>query len=721
MVDTERKAEQEHLDVLYARLDELRLRSEQALDSVRREPTAGTPAARSERDAFVTLHAGRLSQLRSVEERLCFGRLDLLGGERRYVGRIGLSDDEHRQLQVDWRAPAAEPFYRATAVQPDGVVRRRQLATEHRQVTGIEDEVLDLEAYDPERDGPVVAGEGALMMALDAARTGTMRDIVGTIQAEQDRVIRSPLSGILVVQGGPGTGKTAVALHRAAYLLYTHRDRIASAGVLVVGPNERFLRYIDAVLPALGEAEATVLVTPGRLYPGVDAVADEDPEVASVKGDERMAEVLRRAVHDRQKPLPEPVELAVGGRTVVLRPGDVRTAQERARRGGRPHNAGRVTFVKYLLGQLAAQLAGGRAMDPEERADYVAELRESRDVRRELNGCWPPLRPERLLRDLFAQPWRLESAGRRLSTRERALLARDRRAPWTQADAALLDEAAELLGPEETAPAPSGSSAELEYAREVLRDSPAAGMVSAEQLAERWAGEPVRRSVAEHATGDREWTYGHVVVDEAQELSPMMWLVLMRRCPTRSMTVVGDLAQTGSLNGVRSWESAFRPYVADRLRVETLTVNYRTPAQVMALATSVLRETGLRQQPPVSARTTEWDPVFTAVADVPAAVAGVVRDELDLVGAGTLAVIGPHLLLDRVREAVDGIPTDRIAVLTVTQAKGLEFDGVVLLEPAAIAAESARGGNDLYVAITRATQRLHVLHAAALPPGFEQG
>ena len=722
MVDTERKAEQQHLDVLYTRLDELRVRSERALNLVRRQPTAGTPAARSERDAFVALHAGRLSQLRSVEERLCFGRLDLLGGERRYIGRIGLSDDEHRQLLVDWRAPAAEPFYRATAVQPDGVVRRRQLATEHRQVTSIEDEVLDLDAYDPERDGPVVAGEGALMMALDAARTGRMRDIVGTIQAEQDRVIRSPLSGILVVQGGPGTGKTAVALHRVAYLLYTHRDRIASAGVLVVGPNERFLRYIDAVLPALGEAEATVLVTPGRLYPGVDAVAGEDQDVAAIKGDERMAEVLRRAVQDRQRSLVEPVELTVGGRTVVLRPGDVRTATERGRRGGKPHNAGRVTFVTYLLGQLAAQLAGGRAMDPEERAGYVAELRESRDVRRELNGCWPPLRPERQLRDLFAQPWRLESAGVALSTRERALLARQRAAPWTQADVALLDEAAELLGSEETAPAAAGPSAELEYARLVLRDSPAAGMVSAEQLAERWAGEPVRRSVAEHATGDREWTYGHVVVDEAQELSPMMWRVLMRRCPTRSMTVVGDLAQTGSLNGVRSWESTFRPYVADRLRIETLTVNYRTPAQLMSLAVSVLRAGGVRVTEPTSARTTSWGPVVTRVPSVLAATGAAIDRELDLVGAGTLGVLAPRSLVDAVREAVPlaGPDAARVAVLTVAEAKGLEFDGVLLLEPAAIRTDSPRGLNDLYVAITRPTQRLHVLHADPLPPGFEQ-
>jgi DNA helicase IV len=379
-----------------------------------------------------------------------------------------------------------------------------------------------------------------------------------------------------------------------------------------------------------------------------------------------------------------------------------------------------VTFVRQLLGQLAAQLAGGAAVDQEERADHVAELRESRDVRRELNGLWPPLRPERLLRDLYAQPWRLEPAAARLSTRERALLARERSAPWTPADVALLDEAAELLGAEETASASAGPSAELEYAREVLRDSPAAGMVSAEQLAERWAGQPVRRSVAEHATGDREWTYGHVVVDEAQELSPMMWRALMRRCPTRSMTVVGDLAQTGSLGGVRSWESTFRPYVADRLRIETLSVNYRTPAQLMSLAVSVLRAGGVRVTAPTSARTTEWDPTFTAVPDVPDAVAEIVREELDLVGTGTLAVISPHSLLDRARKAVDGVLTDRVTVLTVPQAKGLEFDGVVLLEPAAIVAESPRGMNDLYVAITRPTQRLHVLHADPLPPGFEQ-
>jgi DNA helicase IV len=723
VVDTERKTEQQHLDLLYARLDELRERSERALASARRAPTAGTPGARSERDAFIALHVGRLSQLRSVEERLCFGRLDLLGGERRYVGRVGLSDEEHRQLLLDWRAPAAEPFYRATAASPAGVVRRRQIGSRSRQVTTIEDEVLDLDAYDPERDGPAVAGEGALMVALDAARTGKMRDIVGTIQAEQDRVIRAPLSGVLVVQGAPGTGKTAVALHRTAYLLYSYRDRIASAGVLVVGPNERFLRYIDAVLPALGEADATVLATPGRLYPGVDATGSEDLAVAAVKGDLRMATVLARAVRDRQRTLPAPVTLDLDGIKVVLRPADVRAAHERARRSGKPHNEARVTFVKHVLGQLAGQLAGGRDLGAEERASRIAELRESRDVRREINGLWPPITPERLLRDLYAQPWRLESAGGSLSGPERGLLERDRRAPWTPADVPLLDEAAELLGTDPASgPAGGGpSAADLEQARRTLEDSEAGAMTTAEDLAARWTADRDRLSVAEHAATDREWAFGHVVVDEAQELGPMTWRLLMRRCPSRSMTIVGDLTQTGALGGVSSWAATLRPYVRDRATIETLSVNYRTPAQLMTLAVGVLRAAGVPVVEPTSARSTPWEPVLSAVPDVVAAVPAAVRGALDLVGAGTLGLLVPRTLLDPVSAelGVTGPDAGRVSVLTVEQAKGLEFDSVLLLEPAAIVADSPRGIHDLYVAITRATQRLHVLHATPLPPGFQ--
>jgi DNA helicase IV len=717
VAETERKAEQQHLDVLYARLDELRIRSAEALERARRQVTAGTPGARGERDAFIALHSARLAQLRSVEDRLCFGRLDLVAGERRYVGRVGLSDEEHRQLLVDWRAPAAEPFYRATAVSPAGVVRRRQLATRDRQVTGIEDEILDLDAFDAERDGPAVQGEGALMVALGAARTGKMRDIVGTIQAEQDRVIRAPLNGVLVVQGAPGTGKTAVALHRAAYLLYSYRDRIASAGVLMVGPNERFLRYIDAVLPALGEADATVLATPGRLYPGIDATGTEEPAAAAVKGDLRMVQVLARAVRDRQRPIPGPVVLDVEGTRITLRPADVRAGLERARRSGKPHNGARVVFVKHLLNQLAGQLAGSRDLDAEDRASRIADLRAAKDVRRELNGCWPPLTPERLLRDLYAQPARLASAARSLTPAERDLLARDRSAPWTAADVPLLDEAAELLGTEEPTGGGGGpSAADVEVARRTLEDSEAGAMVSAEDFAARWGASRSRMSVAEHAAVDREWTYGHVVVDEAQELAPMAWRLLMRRCPTRSMTIVGDLVQTGALGGVSSWNAMLAPYVEDRATIETLTVNYRTPSQLMALAVAVLRGAGLDVDEPTSARTTPWAPMVSRVDDVAPAAAAAVAEELEEMEAGTIVVLCPRSQLAAVTAAVPASPS--VSVLTVEQSKGLEFDAVVLVEPAAIVAGSPRGVNDLYVAITRATQRLRVLHTGTLPAGF---
>src|SRR6266542_4162894 len=282
-VKTELEYEQAYVSILYQRLDTLRVRA----------------AERLERDALVTRYRDRLAQLWSAESGLCFGRLDLADGTRRYIGRLGLADDDRESLLVDWRAPAARPFYRATPADPSGVVRRRHLRTKGRIVVDFEDDVLDLDALsDDERSG--LSGEAALLAALNASRTGRMGDIVATIQAEQDRIIRSDLRGILVVEGGPGTGKTAVALHRAAYLLYTHRERLARRGVLVVGPNPTFLRYIEQVLPSLGET-GVLLATTDELYPGVTATATEPPETAALKGSERMAGILAAAVADRQR------------------------------------------------------------------------------------------------------------------------------------------------------------------------------------------------------------------------------------------------------------------------------------------------------------------------------------------------------------------------------------------------------------------------------------
>ncbi|MDR3359136.1 MAG: ATP-dependent DNA helicase, partial [Bifidobacteriaceae bacterium] len=325
-------AEQTYLDRLYLRLDALRQAARQRLAEVRASRAGGSPQNRSERDAFAALHSDRLAQLESVEDRLVFGALTMDSGERRHIGRIGLQDENLRPLLTDWRAPAAEPFYQATPARRLGVARRRHITTSGRRVTAVEDELLDVEAAAGSSDEAQLGltGEGALMAALAEGRTGRMNDIVATIQAEQDRIIRSELARPLVVQGGPGTGKTAVALHRAAYLLYTHRERLASSGVLIVGPSPVFLRYIDRVLPSLGET-GVVATTMADLLPGISASAPEAPEVAAVKGRRVMAKVVARAVRERQRLPRRDISLPVLGRELVLRRADVVAARAAAR------------------------------------------------------------------------------------------------------------------------------------------------------------------------------------------------------------------------------------------------------------------------------------------------------------------------------------------------------------------------------------------------------
>jgi len=725
------RSEQRRLDGLYRRLDELRREAAGTLAALRRSPTAGTPAARVERDALLALNQGNLDRLSAVEERLCIGRLDLLDGTARYIGRIGLTDPAGARLLVDWRAPAATPFYRATRAEPDGAVSRRHLTTRGRTVTGIQDEVLDLAAFaGAGRSTETVSADDALMLALDARRTGHMRDIVATIQAEQDRIIRAEAAGVLVVQGGPGTGKTVVALHRAAYLLYAQRERLARSGVLVVGPNNRFLDYISQVLPSLGET-GVVLATAGRLYPGIDATATESDAAVAVKGDLRMAKVLSNAVKARQRVPRRPVELTVEGSRIQLTPDEVATARHRAQLSRKPHNQARVRFVNELLPKLAARLAAAlnTDLDDDTRVELVNAIRHAPDVRREVNLCWMPLTPEKLLRDLYADPARLRAAAPQLSEAERRALRRDRSAPWTPADVALLDEAAELLGTEPDAvdhQAAADRAAELEYAGRVLdlvsEMSPdAALMTTAETLANRYGPQASRQSLLSEAAGDRGWAYGHVVVDEAQELSAMQWRVLMRRCPSKSMTVVGDIAQTGSAAGARSWDAVLRPYLNDRWRLAELTVNYRTPAEIMQPASAMLAAAGVSAAPVTSARSVAAALVTERVSGaMPPRLAEAVRAEF----AGTLAEDGQCAVLAAaatVAELVPALPRlDRLSILTPAQAKGLEFDVVLLVEPAAVLAGSSRGASDLYVALTRATRRLHVLHRRDLPPGLAE-
>ena len=754
-------AEQDYLTLLYQHLDERRRYTVGRLTQVLRAPNANTPQARSERDAAAAMYADQLATLDGVEQGLCFGRLDLhsSGDEDddedglRYIGRLGLLDEEHdyRPLLIDWRAPAARPFYTATAARPEGVRRRRHIRTRSRTVLAVEDEVLDVQP-----DGGVehsatrvsLTSEAALMAALTASRTGQMSDIVATIQTEQDRIIRAKPQGVLVVQGGPGTGKTAVALHRAAYLLYTHRRQLAKRGVLVVGPNSTFLRYIGHVLPSLGET-SVLLGTVAQLHPGLHARGVEPDETAAVKGRLEMAKVLAAAIRDRQQVPTEPIELTVEAQRIQLDSAVCQPARTRARRSHRPHNEAKRIFHQEVVTVLADRIAGGLGGDVLNRgdlADIRTELRGSPELTAALDTLWPTLSPEQLLTDLYSDPQRLTSATHRvLPDQERDLLARSAPSPdvdlelvWTPADVPLLDEAAELLGSDGSAEAAREAAAlraELQYAQgvldildldedldpELLR---ATDLIDADRLADRQRARGYE-STAERAAADRTWTYGHIIIDEAQELSPMAWRVLMRRCPSRSMTVVGDLAQTGSRAGAGSWQDVLGPYVAQRWHLEELTINYRNPAEIAELADNVLAAIDVDITPPQSVRRSGVAPRAVRVGSLADELPAVVAEEATAVGDGRLAVLAPAAGVDELRTILGSSEQSApgaddldapVTVLTVHQAKGLEFDAVVLVDPVAIVAESPRGLNDLYVALTRSTQRLCIVHPGDLPP-----
>ncbi|NUS91088.1 MAG: DUF2075 domain-containing protein, partial [Nocardia sp.] len=544
-----------------------------------------------------------------------------------------------------------------------------------------------------------------------------MRDIVATIQAEQDEIIRLDHPGVLVIEGGPGTGKTVVALHRVAYLLYTQRERIERHGVLVVGPNPAFLNHIGRVLPSLGESDV-VFMTAGDLVPGLRVTAEDAPEAARIKGSLGILEILAAAIRDRQR-LPErPLPIELADITVRIDAETAEWAREEARGSGLPHNEARAVFreiVTYVLTERAIARIGrgwiSRA-DKEAwedlRGDLIAELAENTEFARALDLLWPVLDPEGLLSSLYSSPERLAAAGA-----DRALFRADG-AAWTVSDVPLLDELVDLLGggdPGEQA-AERERRAEAEYAAGVLdimvdradmMDDEdhlfAQDLLYAEDLAERFV-ERDTRELVERAAADRNWTYRHVVVDEAQELSEMDWRVLMRRCPGRSFTVVGDLAQRRSAAGARSWDSMLEPYVPGRWVYRSLTVNYRTPAEIMTVAAAVLAEFAPAVEPPESVRACGVRPWARQVTgdELAAAVAEFVNEEAGR--EGTSVVIGPP---------------DVPGATSASETKGLEFDAVLVVEPERILADGPRGAAELYVALTRATQRLGVLHRQPLP------
>ncbi|MCW4355626.1 AAA family ATPase [Hoyosella sp. YIM 151337] len=740
--------------MLYGRLDALRDNARRNLAEVMRE-RGGTPQAQSERESYNAMYTAKLAKYLAAENGLCFGRIDLGEGEgeARYVGRLGMwdEDSDFDPLLLDWRAPMARPFYLATPASPEGVTRRRHIRTRGRTVTALNDEYLDPEALSDvsgtngsattsRGDEGGVASENALLAAMSAARTGHMVDIVATIQREQDEIIRSEHRSVLVVQGGPGTGKTAVALHRAAFLLYTYREQLERSGVLIIGPNDTFLKYISQVLPSLGET-GVVLSTVGDLYPGVTASGHDSLESSAIKGSLDMVTVLKNAVRDRQELPSSPVEIEFDTYTLTIDRKLITRARGRARSSRRPHNRARDIFFATAIEGLADQYAaivGANLIDRQsllsrdDIADVRDEMRQDPTFRTVIGSFWPHLTPQDVLSELFSSDDRLSRAAPDLSDAERAHLVRPRAAPFTPGDAPLLDELAELLGvdgDDDDRQAQARWRAKIEEAQEALDiltgSAPqdleddldpeilmAYDLIDAEQLAERQEYRQ-SRTTAERAAADRQWTYGHAIIDEAQELSEMAWRMVMRRVPNRWMTVVGDPAQTGSPAGASSWDAALEPYVARRWKLTELSINYRTPSEIMAVAAGVLEQISPNAVPPKSIRESGHIPWARQIphGELTSAVAEQVTAWLREQDAGTVAVIASERLAAQFAE----LNSDAVSVLVVREAKGLEFDSVLLVEPEELLAESPRGLNDIYVACTRATQRLGVLHAEELP------
>jgi DNA helicase IV len=708
----ELEAEQQHVDRVYTRVEEAaRSASRIAVDGRQRGQAQNVGRVRDEeqtglyeRDVLVFAAARRIAELDAEHEGLVFGRLDSDQGDhseavstaaeldKLYVGRIGVRDEEYEPLVIDWRAPAAEPFYRATATDRLRVVRRRVLRNKGPRIVGLEDDLLAPERA-PE-DLPVM-GEGALMASLSRARGHTMRDIVATIQAEQDKAIRAPARGVTVIGGGPGTGKTVVALHRAAYLLYSDRRRFERGGVLVVGPSAAFMAYIERVLPSLGENTVSLKAV-GELVDGVKATAVDDADVAAIKGSLRMRGLLSRAARDRVPGAPSTLRVFVGGATIELEANQLDNVRRNALRRT-PRNRAAAEARKGLIAALWTRfpddLRYGRYADRESFGDIVTDLPAYRSF---FSAWWPVLTPDAVLRWLGdarrAARWsRGDFSPAEIERLAEAIRSTDE---FTIADVALLDELNTVLG---RAPvAEPGRNEEFDWL-EGLSDGVNEVLTTSER----------RARAAAAADADEPDDYAHVLVDEAQDLSPMQWRMVTRRGPQASWTIVGDPAQS-------SWPDPGEAQAAmdsmlQHLQRHTfrLSTNYRNSAEIYSFAGEVIRRELPDADLPDAVRRTGVEPehrVFDArkVAEAAADAAG----ELLQLVEGTVGVIVPPKLRGQVDSVLAELGDPRVVALSPLESKGLEYDAVVVVEPDRVVSDTLGGVRALYVVLTRATQRL---------------
>jgi DNA helicase IV len=689
-------AEQAHIDRAYESLELIR---EQALGirKLTTGQTGGTFQERYERNYFDEKLVQMLNDLDIGDSALVFGRIDRTpdgGGdpESFHIGRLAVPDKDNNQLVVDWRAQIAEAFYRATGRDPMQLVRRRHFLVDSRRLRAIEDELFGENRLgigkDDGLDEPKLRGHSTLLATLRKGRSGQLGDIVATIQAEQDVIIRAPNKGVLVVQGGPGTGKTVVALHRAAYLLYTHQFPLAAQGVLVVGPNRVFLRYIERVLPSLGESGVREVVLADLVKEVRFGVVDT-PLARRVKGDLRMVDLLKRAIAQRQRTISTDFELPFGGSVLRVRPKDVVRVVREARKRSKRHNE----LCRAVEGELVSMLMPSMRDQEYTLATARARLREFEQFRALMFTIWPSLAPQELLHDLFGSKALLRSAGRDLFTDDEiASLYRPRaeslaQARFSDADAALLDEVRHLLGPK---PRKGGA---LEEADEIE-------------------------------------TYGHIIVDEVQDLTPMQLRMVGRRSLNGAMTVVGDIAQATGPFAPSDWRDVLSLLPKNRdAKVAELSVGYRIPRQIMDFAGRLLATAAPGQTPPTAVREGDHDPriVKVSTTDLAKTVAEEARQLVASLADGRVAVVCNDNMVESLATALDEASLSygragargleaMLTIVPVSVVKGLEMDGVIVVEPTAMYESPDVGPRGVYVALTRSTQQLVVVHSVELPP-----
>ncbi|HQE31870.1 MAG TPA: AAA family ATPase [Propionibacteriaceae bacterium] len=696
-LERELALEQTHVDLVYSNLIAATASARQvAADGASRYQSDRESYVREEdgtalfeRDAFAFQAARRLAILDAEHEGLVFGKLDSVAEDVRYIGRIGVRDPDFEPLVIDWRAPAAEPFYRATPTSPMGVVRRRVLRCRDDLVIGIEDDLLDADAAPPDM---VVIGEGALMAALTRARGHQMRDIVATIQAEQDEAIRAPYAGVTVIAGGPGTGKTVVGLHRTAYLLYSNRRRFENGGVLVVGPSPVFMTYIERVLPSLGEDSVT-LRSLGQIPSDVLVLPPisrtDEADAAVVKGSLRMVPVLRRLVALPRDDV-DLLAVSVKGEALLLRSEELNRIRQNVL-ATHQLNRSRGDAETALISALWRKAPDD--LDVDDFDHFEKLIRDSSAFERFVAQWWAPLSAPDALRRLADPAVVASVAGSELSRADQAALAESyQQADWSIADVALLDELVAQLGPEpRSEEGPDLFGGDVEY-NEIV--------TTADRL----------RDDRDLDSEDPHSTYAHVLIDEAQDVTPMQWRMLRRRGAQASWTVVGDPAQS-SWPDVAETQRALTDLIGSApSRTFRLSTNYRSPAEVFDLAARVIVRDFPDADLPVAVRSTGSDPLLLVIpsADLADQIRSAVTTLLSQV-QGTVGVIVPQRHHALVSDVVAQMADERIAVLTPLEVKGLEHDGVLVVDADGIVAESAGGIRVLYVALTRATHRMVVM------------